>query len=195
MTTDNSMQPFTVSPLAFPREQSDSALMTATRSPNDPGKTLERTTAVLALYFDPEHDPKIKAAQREEFVRALSYYPDWAVQRAFDAWVRTGNRRPTPGDIVILAGRETKPIHDEIARRKREAEEVRNSRPEMTPEEKERRRNFVASLMDRVGLANDMNRPTGPRREEVTEEDREEAARILAKYRSPETPAAKEANE
>lgn len=84
-----------------------------------------RVNAVLGLYFDPDNDLATKAAMREEYVRALAAYPDWAVQRAFDAWVKTGQRRPSPGEIVILAERALKPITDELRRRdaaKREEE-------------------------------------------------------------------------
>lgn len=77
---------------------------------------------VLGLYFDPDHDPKVRAAVRAEFVRALREFPDWAVQRAFDGWVKTMQRRPTPGEIAILAQREVKPLVEELDYRKRQAE-------------------------------------------------------------------------
>lgn len=54
---------------------------------------------------------------------ALAAFPDWAVQRAFDRWVTEQRRRPSPGEIVILVQRELKPIADELARRKRAADE------------------------------------------------------------------------
>jgi hypothetical protein len=111
-----------------PRAQSSSAIQTAIRLPHDEGKTLYRVNAVLGLYFDPDHDPKVRAEIRAEFVRALRDFPDWAVQRAFDAWVKFCTRRPTPGEIVQLAQREIQPLIDELAYRKRmhEAERERN---------------------------------------------------------------------
>lgn len=181
MTTAISTQRFTGLPMASLREQSNSELTTAIRLPNDPGKTLIRVTSVLALYFDPDHDPKVKASIREEFVRALAAYPDWAVQRAFDTWTKTGQRRPTPSEIVILVERQIKPLTDELARRDREAAERREDRPELTAEEMERRRAFAAEVMAGVGFARGMTRHDGPCRETVTDEDRAEIAAILAK--------------
>ncbi len=99
------------------REQSNSTLQAAIRSPSDEGATLKRVNAVLGLYYDPDFDAETKAGVREEFVRALAGKPQWAVQRAFDAWARSGVRRPTPGEIVILVERELEPIAKEIARR------------------------------------------------------------------------------
>ena len=119
MTGQNSTTPFTRSRTVSVQEQSSYELTTATRSPNDPAETLERVNAVLALYFETGLAPDVKALVREEFIRALEPYPDWAVQRAFDTWARTATRRPTPGDIVILASREVEPFHKELARRDR----------------------------------------------------------------------------
>lgn len=81
--------------------------------------------AILSMpgYFREKNDPETNTAIREDFLRALAMYPDWAVQRAFDAWVRTGTRMPSPGEMVILASRETKPLHEELLKRKRVADE------------------------------------------------------------------------
>lgn len=175
-------KPSTNSPMASLREQSASALKAAIHSPHDPGATLKRVNAVLGLYFDPDNDPETKAAMRQEFVLALASYPDWAVQRAFDAWVKTGQRRPTPGEIVILVGREMKPMTDELARREREEAERRDHRPEITPEQMEQRRAFAKTVMRNAGFDANPDRPKGPRRETVTDEDREEIAAILARH-------------
>lgn len=67
-----------------------------------------------------------KAGLREEFVRALASFPDWAIQRAFDVWVRSMTRRPSPGEIVILVGREMEPITREIESRRRHAESAQS---------------------------------------------------------------------
>lgn len=100
--------------------------------PHDPGETLKRVNSVLALFFVPDEDMETKAGVREEFVRALQAYPDWAVQRAFDSWCRTRVRRPTPGEIVILASNEVKPLADEMARRKRAFEAAEAERAKAT---------------------------------------------------------------
>lgn len=107
----------TNSPMVSVREQSNSTLRAAIRSPSDEGATLKRVNTVLGSYYDPDFDAETKAGVREEFVRALAGKPQWAVHRAFDAWVRSGTRRPTPGEIVILVDRELAPIAKEIARR------------------------------------------------------------------------------
>ena len=74
---------------------------------------------MLSLYYDPDLDPATKAELRQEFVVALMAFPDWAIQRAFDQWVKEAKRRPSPGEIVALAASQVKTITDEIARRAR----------------------------------------------------------------------------
>lgn len=182
MTGSALTKPSTSSRMVSPREQSSSTLQAAIRSPHNPGATLKRVNAVLGLYFDPDNDPATRAAVREEFVRALAGYPDWAVQRAFDVWVKTGQRRPTPGEIVILVGRELKPLTDELARREREKADRQDHRPDLSPEELERRRNFAQGVMAMTGFAKGMLHRDGPPRESVTDEDRTEMAAILAKH-------------
>lgn len=86
---------------------------------------------MLALYFENAEEAKKRAQVREEFVRALAEFPNWAVQRAFDSWVRTRTRRPSPAEIAILAHQEIEPYCEELARRDRikalEAEEARSA--------------------------------------------------------------------
>lgn len=182
MTANDLIRPSTPSRMVSLREQSSSTLQAAIRSPHNPGATLRRVNAVLGLYFDPDNDPATKAAVREEFVRALASYPDWAVQRAFDVWVKTGQRRPTPGEIVILVGRELKPMTDELARRDRLAADERDHQRELSPEEIDQRRAFAQSVMQRTGFAKGMVRRDGPPRESITDEDRAEVAAILARH-------------
>jgi hypothetical protein len=167
MTTGSLMQRSAQSPMASLREKSSSTLRAAIRSPNDPGRTLRRVTAVLATYFDPDHDPAVKAAVREEFVRALAAYPDWAVQRAFDSWVKTAQRRPTPGDIVILVGREIKPLTDELLARKKLQEERADYRTSPSKEEIEQRKAFAEETLRSFGFAI-AHRTTGSPREGVS---------------------------
>lgn len=162
------------------REQSASTIQAAIRSRADEGEILARTNAVLALYYDPDLEPETRVAIREEFVRALSSYPAWAIHKAFDAWTRSAQRRPTPGDIVILVGREMKPLTDELARRDREEADRREERPELTAEEIERRRKYAASVLSDAGFASRMA-TTGPRRETVTDEDLAEMRAMLSR--------------
>lgn len=117
-----SANPFTASQMTSLRGVSPSKLQAAIHSPHDPGATLKRVNAILALYFVPDEDMETKASVREEFLRALASYPDWAVQQAFDTWARNRTRRPSPGEIVIEVGAAMRPITDEISRRQREAE-------------------------------------------------------------------------
>lgn len=97
--------------------------------PGEDAEILRRANICLANFFDPDLDPETKAGVRESFVRALREIPLWAVLRAFDTWERTMTRRPSPGDIHVLASRELKPMTDELDRRHRiemaEAEERR----------------------------------------------------------------------
>jgi len=103
------------------RELPALTLQAAIRSPSDQGQILRRTNSVLSLYYDPDLDPTTKAELRQEFVIALTAYPDWAIQRAFDQWVKDAKRRPSPGEIVSLAALQVKTITDELARRERMA--------------------------------------------------------------------------
>jgi hypothetical protein len=132
----------------------------------------------LALYYDPDLEPETRAAIREEFVRALSSYPLWAVHKAFDTWTRTATRRPTPGEIVILVAREMTPLTDELNRRNKERVEIATHRPEPTPEEMERRRAFAQDVMRKAGFSK--TEPfKGPRRETVTDDDIAEMKAML----------------
>lgn len=152
------------------REQSDSDLRIAIRSPNDPGKTLKRANTVLGLYYDPDNDPATRAAVRQEFVIALADYPDWAVQRGFDAWVKTQQRRPTPGEILILVAREVKPFTDEIKRREALRADQRDYRDPISDEELAQRRVVANEVMQRLGYAKAV-RPEGPVRTDVTPDE------------------------
>lgn len=152
------------------REQSASDLKIAIRSPNDPGKTLKRANTVLGLYYDPDNDALTRAAMRQEFVVALAEYPDWAVQRGFDAWVKTQQRRPTPGEILILVAREIKPFTDELKRRESIAQDQRDYREQPTEEELANRRKVAQEVLTRVGFAK-AERPDGPVRTDVTPDE------------------------
>lgn len=137
----------------------------------------------MALYYDPDLEPETKAAIREEFVRALATYPVWAVHKAFDGWTRSATRRPTPGEIVILVAREMQPLTDEVTRRAKEAAEIKDHRPDPTPEEMARRREYAQGVMQRMGYAKGADRPKGPVRTTVTDDDKAEMAAILQPMR------------
>lgn len=118
------------------RERSTSDLMKAIHSPGDDGYILDRArTVVMGLYFDPDRTPEQRAATLEEFRRALTIYPKWAVAGAFDDWVRTRTRRPSPAEIGILASARMKPLTDEISwRRERQTEDAdADHRERVTP--------------------------------------------------------------
>lgn len=121
MTVHNQTALSTNSPTNSLAAQSVSTVRTAILSPFNEGATLKRVNAVLANYYDPDFDAETKALARGEFLTALESFPDWAVQQAFDTWVKTGTRRPSPGEIVILVGRAMKPLTDELARREKAA--------------------------------------------------------------------------
>lgn len=179
MTANALTRRSTPSLLVSVREQSASDLRAAIHSPNDPGATLKRANTVLALYFDPDNDPHTKAAMRQEFVLALAEYPDWAVQRGFDAWVKTQQRRPTPGEILILVGREIKIFTDEVKRRESLRQGYVDDRDAPSDEELARRRVFANAEMQRLGYAL-AERPTGPVRTDVTKDEVEDMKRHLA---------------
>lgn len=93
-----------------------------------PDRLMERITACLAAYYDPDTEPHVRAMVRGQYATALSPYPTWAVARAFDEWARTGTRRPSPADLVILAERQTAPFFFELRKRKERADEERAER-------------------------------------------------------------------
>lgn len=111
----------TKSPAASVQGQSNSMIQAAIHGDHDAGAALKRINAILAMpgYFRANDDEETEMAIREEFVRALEGRPNWAVQRAFDRWVKTATRRPSPGEILILIDRELQPLAEELARRKR----------------------------------------------------------------------------
>lgn len=122
------------------REKSTSDLTAAIRSPEDKRQIdamiLDRANTVINLGYVPDWTPKERAAALDEFRKALRRFPQWAVERAFDEWVRTNPRRPSPAEIAILVQRQVRPVTDELARRRKaeqeQAEEERSrkaSRP------------------------------------------------------------------
>lgn len=97
---------------------------------------MRRANTCLALYYQADDDADTKLAIRQAFVRALDAFPAWAMHAAFDAWERTMQRRPSPGEIVILAERALAPLVRELNFRKPPEPEPPRATP--SPEEAER---------------------------------------------------------
>lgn len=171
-------------------------IRSAIRSPASDAETLTRINAVLALYFEAETEAKARAAIREEYVRALTGVPAWAMHRACDAWVKSGSRRPTPGELVVLAQREIQPYTDELAKRQRIEDEARaaedeRNRNRVTPEAAARimaEKGFTQERLDAVmrrPMARTMEEAEAPTAErphpaEMSEEHRAALARSRA---------------
>ncbi|MDZ7904938.1 MAG: hypothetical protein U5N55_03570, partial [Cypionkella sp.] len=78
---------------------------------------MERARVCLKLYFDPDMSDLDRAEMYEAFGRVLGNLPRWAVSKGYDAWEKSGTRRPSPAEILILAERAIKELTDEVARR------------------------------------------------------------------------------
>lgn len=89
-----------------------------------------------------------KVNLRAEFVTALASYPEWAMHRAFDRWVKEHTRRPSPGEIAILASRELEPITAELARRDKKQQAQLPAPDRVTPE-------AAARIMAEAGMTPD----------------------------------------
>lgn len=116
-------------PTASLREKSNSKLETAIRGEHDAGATLKRVNQCLAAFFDPNlDDPHTQAGVREEFVRALAGKPQWAIERAFDQWMATRHRRPSPGEINTTVAHILEPLRRELDTRRRNADREKAER-------------------------------------------------------------------
>lgn len=69
------------------------------------------------MFYEPDHDPVIKAAAMQAFCVAVSDLPTWAVLKAFADWDKIGAHRPTPVKIRELAEAALRPLQTEILRR------------------------------------------------------------------------------
>lgn len=123
MNAVSSIPPTANTPAVSVREKSTADLTQAIHSPGDEAYVLDRTRICLKAFYEPDMSHEDRAAVMDEFARALRGYPRWAVSRGFDGWMKAGTRRPSPGDIVILAGRAIQEITDELKRRDRIAEQ------------------------------------------------------------------------
>ena len=125
--------------------RSSSDLTTAIRSPTGDDLSevdaflLARVNTILNIGFVPDWSPQERAGVIDEYRRALRIFPKWALIAAFDQASRTFQRRPTPGEICILADRQVKPFRDELVQRRkveeaRRAAETERAATRVTPE-------------------------------------------------------------
>ncbi|QCP84342.1 hypothetical protein EYE35_01210 [Cereibacter sphaeroides] len=145
-TENRALQPSTASTsVASPRAKSTPDLIRAIQTRGDRAYTLDRTRRCLALYYDAASDDVARAEIIERFAVALGNLPPWAVARGFDAWERTGKRRPTPADIVSLSEAALKEFTDELARRRAAA-------PPPEPERHPVDKDAAAEILARAGF-------------------------------------------
>lgn len=114
------------------RDRSTFDLTKAIRSPTEESKVAEKQTLIrerariaMKLGYQPEETHEERALFIEEYVKALEDYPKWACEAAFEKWMRTSARRPSPSEIVLLASRALEPLTRELAQRER----ARNAAP------------------------------------------------------------------
>lgn len=154
-----------------------------------------RADQCLALYFQPDEDAKTKLAVRQAFATALETVPQWAMHKAFDEWIRTGTRRPSPAEIRLLADRAIDPFYREAESRRNEQERVEAEKREaqISPEDMARRREAAARIMAEAGyLKSHHFKERGPVREGVTpEEIAETMAEVNARSADREAEAAR----
>lgn len=154
-----------------------------------------RADQCLSLYYQPDEDAKAKLAVRQAFVIALEAVPGWAMHKAFDDWIRTGARRPSPAEIRILADRAIEPFTLEL--KNRAAIAARQAEPPpISDAELDRRREFAQGLLARVGFAKSVaTGSTAPRSQDVTaEEIAETLAAVAVSARERDAEAARRAS-
>jgi len=108
-------------------------LPTAAELPDHRAFTANRARVCLKLFYDPDMDAADRAEMLDNFAKALSGYPRWAVSKGFDDWERTMQRRPSPAEIGILASRAVKEITDELRRRQPPAQPPSYPSPDRQP--------------------------------------------------------------
>ena len=116
------------------RERSNSDLVAAVRSETDKAAVdaliLKMAKTACNIGFIPDWTPEEWADMYNAFRLALRDLPAWAIENAFNDWMRAHPRRPSPAEIVILAERALQPIKDEIAERKKQAARIEEERAE-----------------------------------------------------------------
>ena len=193
--SQTSQQPYAPPSRLSLRELPLSTVHEAIRSPSDDAQTMLRADQCLALYFQPDEDAKTKLAVRQAFATALETVPQWAMHKAFDEWIRTGTRRPSPAEIRLLADRAIDPFYREAESRRNEQERVEAEKREaqISPEDMARRREAAARIMAEAGyLKSHHFKERGPVREGVTpEEIAETMAEVNARSADREAEAAR----
>lgn len=161
-------------------------------APADPAWIMARVLALLTPYFTANIPETVRRIEAEDWMAALKAYPHWAIEKAVRWWKSDENperkRKPMDGDIVervkfemgVLSFGAMKVREYDAGYAKRNAEPERVS---PTPEEMERRRSYAQGVMERFGYAKGAERPKGPVRTTVTDEDRAEMAEILQRMR------------
>lgn len=110
--------------------------MAAIRGPNGSEQAqvdqriLQRANTIYNIGYVPDMSAEERLQVLDEYRRALRIYPLWVIEQAFDAAAREIPRRPTPGELSILADRAKRPIVDEIARRRKETDRQEAERAE-----------------------------------------------------------------
>ena len=136
------------------QDQPLSTIRAAIHLPGDDGATLIRANTCLALYFDPDGDEETRLGVRVAFVTALRGIPEWAMHKAFDVWQRSGVRRPSPAEVVILAERQIAALNGEIKRRTPPPPDLPRATPDAaTAEEIMNRAGFTPARMNAVRAA------------------------------------------
>ena len=160
----------------------------ALSQPCDPAWLMARVLALLTPYFTASVPEAVRVLEAEDWRAALHVFPHWAVEKAVRWWKSDANpdhrRKPLEGDIVGRVKLEMGIVSMGrlMVRRFDEGFAARHAEPEReppTPEEMAHRRAFASSVMQSAGFQKHMDRPTGPRRETVTDEDMAEMAAIL----------------
>lgn len=164
--------------------------ITALSVPCDPAWLMARVLALLTPYFTSNIPEGVRRIEAEDWRAALEKFPAWAVEKACRWWKSDLNperkRKPMDGDIAGRAKFEmgilsfgvmkVREYDRGYADRMRQPEDA-----PPTPEQMEQRRAFAAIVMQRTGFARGPDRPTGPVRETVTDDDRAETAALLTK--------------
>lgn len=164
--------------------------------PCDPAWLMARILALLSPYFASDIPESVRRMEAEDWRAALGGKPQWAIEKACRWWKSDENpdhrKKPLEGDIVDRVKFETG-ILSFGAMKVREYDRghaERMKEPEVappTPDEMAQRREFAQGVMRRFGYEKSAVRPTGPRRETVTDEDKAEMAAILAKRQTLQT--------
>ena len=161
----------------------------ALSAPCDPAWLMARVLALLTPYFTANVPEGVRRMEAEDWRAALDGKPAWAVEKACRWWKSDENpdhrRKPLEGDIVdrvkfemgILSFGAMKIREFDAGRMERER--AAEDRPP-TPEEMEQRRAFAKTVLRRNGFETGFDRPRGPARETVTDDDIAEMRTHLA---------------